>query len=49
MVASPGPCIIVEHLSPVKVWIDQVLFSETGDQPSKVVAGKADIEKIIGF
>ena len=44
MVAPAGPSIIAEHLSTVKVWIDQVW-----DQSSKGVSGKADIEKIISF
>ena len=44
-VAPPGPGIIAENLSTVKVWIDQVQFSEIRDQPSKGVTGKADIEK----
>ena len=43
--ASPGPGIIAEHLSTVNVWIDQFYFSGTRDQPSKGVAGKADISK----
>ena len=45
MVASVGSGIIAEHLSTVKVWIDQVYFSETWDKASKGVAEKADIEK----
>ena len=49
VVSSAGPGIIAEHVSTVKVWIDQVWFSETRDQPCKGVAGKADIEKIISF
>ena len=48
-VASPGPGITAEYLSTVKVWIDQVKFSKTRDQPSKGVAGKADIEKYLTF